>query len=61
MRSIENRSEILIIGNTHLYFKPDADHIRLLQGYYAITYVHEVAKKIREEVDIFSDKNYLYL
>ncbi|KAM0733217.1 2',5'-phosphodiesterase 12 [Formica fusca] len=49
LRSKENRSEILVIGNTHLYFKPDADHIRLLQGYYAIIYVHEVAKKIREE------------
>ncbi|KMQ88325.1 2 -phosphodiesterase 12-like protein [Lasius niger] len=49
LRSKENQSEILIIGNTHLYFKPDADHIRLLQGYYAITYVHEVARKIREE------------
>ncbi|XP_029171782.1 2',5'-phosphodiesterase 12 isoform X1 [Nylanderia fulva] len=49
LRSKENQSEILIIGNTHLYFKPDADHIRLLQGYYAIIYVHEAAKKIREE------------
>ncbi|XP_018394353.1 PREDICTED: 2',5'-phosphodiesterase 12 [Cyphomyrmex costatus] len=49
LRSKENRSEILVVGNTHLYFKPDADHIRLLQGYYAITYLHDVAKRIREE------------
>ncbi|XP_011702462.1 PREDICTED: 2',5'-phosphodiesterase 12 isoform X1 [Wasmannia auropunctata] len=49
LRSKENQSEILIIGNTHLYFKPDADHIRLLQGYYAVTYIHDVAKRIREE------------
>lgn len=61
MRSKENQSEILIIGNTHLYFKPDADHIRLLQGYYAIIYVHEVARKIREEVYISFGKNYLRL
>ena len=27
----KNHSEGLIIGNTHLFFKPDADHIRLLQ------------------------------
>ena len=27
-----NHSEGLIIGTTHLYFKPDADHIRLLQA-----------------------------
>ncbi|XP_018377460.1 PREDICTED: 2',5'-phosphodiesterase 12 isoform X3 [Trachymyrmex cornetzi] len=49
LRSKENRSEILVIGNTHLYFKPDADHIRLLQGYYAITYLHDIAKRIQEE------------
>ncbi|XP_011158190.3 2',5'-phosphodiesterase 12 isoform X1 [Solenopsis invicta] len=49
LRSKENRSEILLIGNTHLYFKPDADHIRLLQGYYAVTYIHDVAKRIQEE------------
>ncbi|XP_071571761.1 2',5'-phosphodiesterase 12 isoform X1 [Temnothorax nylanderi] len=49
LRSKENRSEILIIGNTHLYFKPDSDHIRLLQGFYAVTYIHDVAKRIREE------------
>jgi len=61
LRSKENQSEILIIGNTHLYFKPDADHIRLLQGYYTITYVHEMAKKIQEEVHIFFNKNYLHL
>ncbi|XP_028050379.1 2',5'-phosphodiesterase 12 isoform X2 [Monomorium pharaonis] len=49
LRSKENQSEILVIGNTHLYFKPDADHIRLLQGYYAVTYVHEIAKRTQEE------------
>lgn len=58
LRSKENQSEIFVIGNTHLYFKPDADHIRLLQGYYAVIYVHDIAKKIREEVDIFSNKNH---
>lgn len=51
LRSKENRSEILIIGNTHLYFKPDSDHIRLLQGYYTVTYIHDIAKRIREEVN----------
>ncbi|XP_012224589.1 2',5'-phosphodiesterase 12 isoform X2 [Linepithema humile] len=49
LRSKENESEILLIGNTHLYFKPDADHIRLLQGYFAIAYVHEILKKTQEE------------
>lgn len=52
LRSKENSSEILVVGNTHLYFRPDACHIRLLQGYYAITYIHEVANTTREEVSI---------
>ncbi|XP_011150395.1 2',5'-phosphodiesterase 12 isoform X2 [Harpegnathos saltator] len=49
LRSKENPSKILVVGNTHLYFRPGACHIRLLQGYYAITYINEVAKAIREE------------
>ncbi|XP_032687861.1 2',5'-phosphodiesterase 12-like [Odontomachus brunneus] len=49
LRSKDNPSEILVVGNTHLYFRPDACHIRLLQGYYAITYMHEVANTVREE------------
>lgn len=52
LRSKENPSEVLIVGNTHLYFRPDACHIRLLQGYYAITYIHEVAKATQQEVNI---------
>ncbi|XP_014482436.1 PREDICTED: 2',5'-phosphodiesterase 12 isoform X2 [Dinoponera quadriceps] len=49
LQSKENPSEILIVGNTHLYFRPDACHIRLMQGYYIITYLHEVASAMREE------------
>ncbi|XP_026675284.1 2',5'-phosphodiesterase 12 [Ceratina calcarata] len=48
LQSKEN-PEILIIGNTHLYFKPDADHIRLLQSYYGLAYLHSFAKKMKEE------------
>ncbi|XP_072743590.1 2',5'-phosphodiesterase 12 [Anoplolepis gracilipes] len=48
LRSRENPNEILVVGNTHLYFKPDADHIRLLQGYYAITYINEMARNTQE-------------
>lgn len=46
----ENPSEILIVGNTHLYFHPNADHIRLLQGFFAVKYVEHIANKFKEQV-----------
>ncbi|KAK1118077.1 hypothetical protein K0M31_015354 [Melipona bicolor] len=48
LRSKEN-PEILIVGNTHLYFRITADHIRLLQAYYGLLYLRTFAKKIKEE------------
>ncbi|KAG7209391.1 hypothetical protein KM043_015487 [Ampulex compressa] len=47
LQSKENLSEILVVGNTHLYFKPDAQHIRLLQTYYAVMYLDNLAKKAK--------------
>ncbi|XP_044752653.1 2',5'-phosphodiesterase 12 [Coccinella septempunctata] len=32
-------NELVLLANTHLYFHPDADHIRLIQGGLAITYI----------------------
>ncbi|XP_015510986.2 2',5'-phosphodiesterase 12 [Neodiprion lecontei] len=52
--SLDNLSEILVVGNTHLYFHPDADHIRLLQGYYALHYVRNVANEVQKK---FPDHN----
>ncbi|XP_053973801.1 2',5'-phosphodiesterase 12 [Hylaeus volcanicus] len=48
LQSKEN-SEILIVGNTHLYFRPDANHIRLLQAYYGLMYLQKFAKDVKEE------------
>ncbi len=31
MTSSDGRKRGFVIGNTHLYFRPDADHIRLIQ------------------------------
>ena len=31
MTSPDGRKRGFVIGNTHLYFRPDADHIRLIQ------------------------------
>lgn len=49
LRSKENPSEILVIGNTHLYFHPNADHIRLLQSYYALMYLRKVVEIARKD------------
>ncbi|KAF5270458.1 hypothetical protein FQA39_LY08336 [Lamprigera yunnana] len=35
-----DNNEVLLVANTHLYFHPDSDHIRLLQGAVAIRYVN---------------------
>lgn len=50
LQSIENPNEILLVGNTHLYFHPDADHIRLIQGGIVIYWLSDVQKKLTEEV-----------
>ncbi|KAK4879321.1 hypothetical protein RN001_007467 [Aquatica leii] len=35
----KDNKEIVLVANTHLYFHPDSDHIRLLQGGIAIRYL----------------------
>ncbi|KAH0563970.1 2',5'-phosphodiesterase 12 isoform X1 [Cotesia glomerata] len=49
LRSRDNPKEILVVGNTHLYFHPDADHIRLLQAYFALTSCQATADEIRQQ------------
>lgn len=53
LESIDNPNEILIVGNTHLYFHPDADHIRLLQGGIVIYWLMDIHKTI---ISKFPDK-----
>lgn len=53
LESVENSDELLLVGNTHLYFHPDADHIRLIQGGIFIYWINDVRKKIMEK---FPDK-----
>lgn len=49
LESTENE-EILLVANTHLYFHPDADHIRLLQCGLIMKYIEDVFKKLKENV-----------
>lgn len=45
-------NRIVIIANTHLYFHPDADHIRLLQIGFSLRYVESVYEEIKQELNI---------
>lgn len=47
---------VLVVANTHLYFHPDADHIRLLQVGFAMLYVEDIYKKTIEEQKVDKDK-----
>lgn len=49
VKSVDN-GNYLLIANTHLYFHPDADHIRLLQIGLAMKYVEYVYEKTVSEV-----------
>lgn len=50
LESIDNLNEVLIVGNTHLYFHPDADHIRLIQGGIVIYWLMDIREKIALKV-----------
>lgn len=49
VETIDN-NEVLVVANTHLYFHPDADHIRLLHGGMAIKYLEDFVSKLKEKV-----------
>lgn len=39
IKSKQCPNQYIIVGNTHLYFAPDADHVRLLQGSICVKYL----------------------
>ncbi|XP_072936524.1 2',5'-phosphodiesterase 12 [Epargyreus clarus] len=49
LRSIDTPNEILVIGNTHLYFHPDSDHIRLIQGGIVIYWLQHLCNTLKEQ------------
>ncbi|XP_067001852.2 2',5'-phosphodiesterase 12 isoform X2 [Anabrus simplex] len=46
LECINEPEKLLVVGNTHLYFHPDADHIRLFQAAMAILYVQEIVSAL---------------
>lgn len=51
LQSVDSTKDIIVVGNTHLYFHPDADHIRLLQGGVIIYWLMDVIKNLKEQVN----------
>lgn len=49
LQSNDNNEDILIVGNTHLYFHPDADHIRLIQGGIIIYWLQHIKENIEKK------------
>lgn len=49
LRSKENPQKYILVANTHLYFHPDADHVRLLQFGINMLLVNDFAKKFQEK------------
>uniref|UniRef100_A0A182WGX1 2',5'-phosphodiesterase 12 n=1 Tax=Anopheles minimus TaxID=112268 RepID=A0A182WGX1_9DIPT len=49
LRSKHDPRKHLLVANTHLYFSPDADHVRLLQIGFAMLYVREQYERISQQ------------
>lgn len=45
-------NKYLLVANTHLYFHPDADHIRLLQIGFFMLYIKHFRGEITKELSI---------
>lgn len=51
LQSLDAPEEVVIVANTHLYFHPNADHIRLLQFGVAMTFVEKhVLPEVEKEL-----------
>lgn len=48
LESLEN-NEMILVANTHFYFHPDADHIRVLQGATSILYLSDYKNQMSEK------------
>ena len=47
LQSLEFPQRFIAVANTHLYFHPDADHIRLLQIGFSMILVHDIINKFK--------------
>lgn len=42
---VKDTNKHIVVGNTHLYYHPDANHIRLIQVYMATSFLSYIKKK----------------
>ncbi|KAH8395663.1 hypothetical protein KR222_005786 [Zaprionus bogoriensis] len=49
---VQETNRYLLVANTHLYFHPDADHIRLLQAGFSIIFVEHIYKQALKDYSI---------
>lgn len=47
------RKEMILVVNTHLYYYPDADHIRLLQTCLIMLYIEKLYNETEKQVRFF--------
>lgn len=52
LEPLEMPGRLLLVANTHLYYHPDSDHIRLLQAYCCIRLVEWLQGKYTEEYGV---------
>jgi 2',5'-phosphodiesterase len=50
--SVDDSNERIVVANTHQYFHPDADHIRLLQSGMTLTYLEHLVAETAAEVSL---------
>ncbi|EEB10871.1 CCR4-NOT transcription complex subunit, putative [Pediculus humanus corporis] len=50
LKSLTSANDYLVVGNTHLYFHPDADHIRLLQGIMGFDLLNNTANELKRKL-----------
>ncbi|ALC43591.1 CG31759 [Drosophila busckii] len=54
---LTNSERYVLVANTHLYFHPDADHIRLLQIGFSLIFVEHIYKQAIKEHNIENPHN----
>lgn len=55
LRSRQNPVKHLLVANTHFYFHPNADHIRLLQGGFSMLYVRSLYEQFEQQLKLEKD------
>lgn len=54
LRSVETPNRAILVGNTHLYYHPDSDHIRLIQSYIFVKHLENYIRKLAKIVSQMS-------